>query len=72
MIGSEHLTYVQLNEQVTLQNQDPVNMFKAGLKPWVIDLEALTNKTSVTRGKIKMLYTQFVKVLNITFVTLND
>ena len=42
MIGSELLTYVQLNEQVTLQNQDPVNEFKAGLKPWVIDLEVLT------------------------------
>jgi hypothetical protein len=34
-------TYVALNEQVTLQNQDPVK-FNAGLKPWVIDLEALT------------------------------
>lgn len=45
------MTYVTLNEQVTLQNQDPVK-FKAGLKPWVIDLEALTNKTSVTREKI--------------------
>jgi hypothetical protein len=28
------------NEQVTLQNQDPVNNFKAGLKPSLIDLEA--------------------------------
>lgn len=33
-------TYVQLNEQVTLQNQDPVKRFKAGLKPSLIDLEA--------------------------------
>lgn len=32
-------TYVQLNEQVTLQNQDPVKV-KAGLKPSLIDLEA--------------------------------
>lgn len=32
-------TYVQLNEQVTLQNQDPVKN-KAGLKPSLIDLEA--------------------------------
>lgn len=32
------LTYVQINEQVTLQNQDPVD-FKAGLKPSLIDLE---------------------------------
>jgi hypothetical protein len=34
------LTYVQINEQVTLQNQDPVNSFNAGLKPILIDLEA--------------------------------
>ena len=46
------LTYVSINEQVTLQNQDPVK-FKAGLKPWVIDLEALTLKSSVTRAKDK-------------------
>ena len=32
-------TYVVLNEQVTLQNQDPVKI-KAGLKPILIDLEA--------------------------------
>lgn len=32
-------TYVTLNEQVTLQNQDPVKI-KAGLKPSLIDLEA--------------------------------
>lgn len=32
-------TYVQINEQVTLQNQDPVKV-KAGLKPSLIDLEA--------------------------------
>jgi hypothetical protein len=32
-------TYVTLNEQVTLQNQDPVKI-KAGLKPTLIDLEA--------------------------------
>lgn len=32
-------TYVILNEQVTLQNQDPVKI-KAGLKPTLIDLEA--------------------------------
>jgi hypothetical protein len=32
-------TYVQLNEQVTLQNQDPVSVL-AGLKPSLIDLEA--------------------------------
>lgn len=32
-------TYIQLNEQVTLQNQDPVKE-KAGLKPSLIDLEA--------------------------------
>ena len=51
MTGFENLTYVQLNEQVTLQNQDPV-WFKAGLKPWVIDLEALTLMASVTREKI--------------------
>jgi hypothetical protein len=54
MIGFEELTYVTINEQVTLQNQDPVGVsIRAGLKPWVIDLEALTNKTSVIRGKIK-------------------
>ena len=41
MTGFEDLTYVTLNEQVTLQNQDPVK-FNAGLKSWVIDLEALT------------------------------
>ena len=41
MSGSEQMTYVQLNEQVTLQNQDPVDVL-AGLKPWLIDLEALT------------------------------
>lgn len=41
------------NEQVTLQNQDPVKRFKAGLKPSVIDLEALTLKPSVTRAKDK-------------------
>ena len=39
MSGSGTLTYVQLNEQVTLQNQDPVK-FNAGLKPSLIDLEA--------------------------------
>lgn len=39
MIGSVYLTYVQINEQVTLQNQDPVKR-KAGLKPTLIDLEA--------------------------------
>ena len=33
-------TYVMLNEQVTLQNQDPVKRFIAGLKPSLIDLEA--------------------------------
>ena len=33
------MTYVQINEQVTLQNQDPVKA-KAGLKPSLIDLEA--------------------------------
>jgi hypothetical protein len=33
-------TYVMMNEQVTLQNQDPVKRFKAGLKPSLIDLEA--------------------------------
>ncbi len=32
-------TYVQINEQVTLQNQDPVKR-NAGLKPSLIDLEA--------------------------------
>jgi hypothetical protein len=53
------LTYVQINEQVTLQNQDPVK-FNAGLKPLVIDLEALTYKASVTRGKIKILFTNFI------------
>ena len=41
---------MQLNEQVTLQNQDPVKSL-AGLKPWVIDLETLTFKTSATRAK---------------------
>jgi hypothetical protein len=41
MTDFEQLTYVTLNEQVTLQNQDPVKV-NAGLKPWVIDLEALT------------------------------
>jgi len=50
MTDSVTLTYVQINEQVTLQNQDPVK-FNAGLKPWVIDLEALTFKSSVTRAK---------------------
>lgn len=34
-----YMTYVILNEQVTLQNQDPVKI-KAGLKPVLIDLEA--------------------------------
>lgn len=34
------MTYVQINEQVTLQNQDPVKKFNAGLKPSLIDLEA--------------------------------
>lgn len=43
------LTYVQLNEQVTLQNQDPVK-FNAGLKSSLIDLEAQAIKR-VTRGK---------------------
>ncbi len=52
MSGSGTLTYVQLNEQVTLQNQDPVDVsVRAGLKPWVIDLETLTFKTSATRAK---------------------
>jgi hypothetical protein len=41
MTDSVKMTYVTINEQVTLQNQDPVK-FNAGLKPWVIDLEALT------------------------------
>jgi len=41
MTGFVKMTYVQINEQVTLQNQDPVK-FNAGLKPMVIDLEALT------------------------------
>jgi hypothetical protein len=41
MIDFVRMTYVQLNEQVTLQSQDPVDS-SAGLKPWVIDLEALT------------------------------
>ena len=50
MTGFAIKTYVILNEQVTLQNQDPVK-FKAGLKPSVIDLEALTLKSSVTRAK---------------------
>ena len=41
MIGFEELTYVTINEQVTLQNQDPVDVsLRAGLKSWVIDLEA--------------------------------
>ena len=48
------MTYVMLNEQVTLQNQDPVKAFNAGLKPSVIDLEALTLKPSVTRAKDKL------------------
>jgi hypothetical protein len=52
MTGFGKLTYVTINEQVTLQNQDPVDVFiRAGLKPWVIDLEALTFKSSVTRAK---------------------
>jgi hypothetical protein len=46
-------TYVMLNEQVTLQNQDPVK-FNAGFKPSVIDLEALTLTASVTRAKDKL------------------
>lgn len=41
MTGSLFIkTYVQLNEQVSLQNQDPVKIFKAGLKLSLIDLEA--------------------------------
>ena len=52
MTDFEALTYVTLNEQVTLQSQDPVKCY-AGLKPWVIDLEALTYKASVTRAKDK-------------------
>lgn len=39
MSGFVKMTYVVLNEQVTLQNQDPVK-FNAGLKPSLIDLEA--------------------------------
>jgi hypothetical protein len=50
MTGFVIMTYVTLNEQVTLQNQDPVKSL-AGLKPWVIDLETLTFKTSATRAK---------------------
>ena len=38
MIGFVAMTYVMLNEQVTLQNQDPVK-FTAGLKPSLIVLE---------------------------------
>jgi len=47
------MTYVTLNEQVTLQNQDPIcNKIQSGVcKSFLIDLEALTNKTSVTREK---------------------
>ncbi len=41
MTDSDKMTYIQLNEQVTLQSQDPVNI-QAGLKPTLIDLEALT------------------------------
>lgn len=40
MTGFVKLTYVQINEQVTLQNQDPVKILRAGLKPSLIDLEA--------------------------------
>jgi hypothetical protein len=50
MTGFVKMTYVQLNEQVTLQSQDPVKC-KAGLKSSLIDLEALTIKTRVTRPK---------------------
>jgi hypothetical protein len=39
MSGFVTMTYVMINEQVTLQNQDPVKI-KAGLKPSLIDLEA--------------------------------
>ena len=39
MTDSVTLTYVTINEQVTLQNQDPVK-FNAGLKSLVIDLKA--------------------------------
>ena len=39
MIDSVTMTYVLLNEQVTLQSQDPVK-YNAGLKPSLIDLEA--------------------------------
>lgn len=51
MIGFVAMTYVQLNEQVTLQNQDPVKAFTAGLKPSVIDLEALTNLDERDKGQ---------------------
>ena len=44
-------TYVSLNEQVTLQNQDPVDI-SAGLKSSLIDLEAEVLEP-VTRGKRK-------------------
>ena len=50
MTGFEELTYVQINEQVTLQSQDPVKI-QAGLKPSLIDLEAYVHMYMATRGK---------------------
>jgi hypothetical protein len=63
MSPNRELTYVQLNEQVTLQNQDPVlnecaarlgvslSMFW-GYKIFSNRLENLIVKTKATRGKI--------------------
>jgi hypothetical protein len=49
MSDFELMTYVTLNEQVTLQNQDPVSSL-AGLKPSLIDLEAYSYIAMVTRA----------------------
>ncbi len=47
-------TYVQINEQVTLQNQDPVKR-NAGLKPSLIDLEARWgDKAEPVRGRERL------------------
>lgn len=63
MSPNRELTYVQLNEQVTLQNQDPVlNECAArlgvslslfwGYKIFSDGLESLNVKSKITRGKI--------------------
>jgi N4-gp56 family major capsid protein len=44
--------YILLNEQVTLQNQDPVSQFKAGVKSSLIDLNLLRDNKAQAEAEM--------------------